>query len=54
MLICCGLCPPASRIEVMEVIAQTTLNLKAAVDREMAELCGRSGIVKSPVNKKDF
>ena len=44
MLICCGLCPPPSSTEVMEVIAQTTLNLKAAVARGMAELCRRSGI----------
>ena len=43
MLICCGLCPPPSSTEVMEVIAQTTLNLKAAIAREIANLCTRSG-----------
>ena len=45
MLICCGLCPPPSSTEVMEVISQTTLDLKATVAREMADLCGRSGMV---------
>ena len=54
MLICCGLCPPPSSTEVMEVIAQTTLDLKAAVDREMAELCRRSGIVDSVNYREDF
>ena len=54
MLICCGLCPPPSSTEVMEVIAQTTLNLKAAVGREMADLCGRSGIVDSVIYREDF
>ena len=43
MLICCGLCPLPSSTEVMEVIAQTTLDLKAAIDREMADFCTRSG-----------
>ena len=54
MLLCCGLCPPPSSTEVMEVIAQTTLDLKAAVVREMADLCGRSGIVDSVTIKKDY
>ena len=54
MLICCGLCPPPSSTEVMEVIAQTTLDLKAAVDREMADLCRRSGIVDSVIYREDF
>ena len=54
MLICCGLCPPPSSTKVMEVIAQTTLDLKAAVEREMADLCGRSGIVDSEIYREDF
>ena len=54
MLICCGLCPPPSSTEVMEVIAQTTLDLKATVVREMADLGGRSGIVDSVIYKEDF
>ena len=54
MLICCGFCPNSSSTEVMEVIAQTTLDLKAAVVREMADLCGRSGIVDSEIYRKDF
>ena len=52
MLICCGLCPPLSSTEVMEVIAQTTLNLKAAVTREMTDLCGRSGIVVWDIQRR--
>ena len=43
-LICCGFCPPPSSTEVMEVVAQTTLDLRAAVATEMADLCARSGI----------
>ena len=49
MLICCGLCPPPSSTEVREVIAQTTLNLKAAVASEIANLCASSGIVDSVI-----
>ena len=54
MLICCGLFPNSSSTEVMEVIAQTTLELKAAVAREMADLCGRSGIVNFVLYREDF
>ena len=53
MLICCGFCSNSSSTEVMEVIAQTTLDLKAAVEREMADLCGRSGIVDSVIYRED-
>ena len=54
MLICCGLCPPPSSTEVMEVVAQTTLDLRAAVDREMADLSTRSGKEDSLIYREDF
>ena len=54
MLICCGFCPNSSSTEIMEVIAQTTLDLKAAFAREMADLCRSSGIVNSVIYREDF